>query len=201
MELTKWKPQKVLALEYLIDNPTASQRDVALEAGVSQSTVSNWYKDLGFVETFYDKYMIVYNSKLPKVLDAMVNEAIEGNVQAGRLVLEHSGKLQKNIVIKHESPFERFLKNTEIQGEYEEIFEEDVIKETPKIPTFTEQPLRVMSSPKEKALQKRKEAYQLKKRANKVGLPLLPVGRTSPNVKREWIEKLEEMEKDIDKNV
>jgi predicted transcriptional regulator len=201
MELTKWKPQKVLALEYLIDNPTASQRDVALEAGVSQSTVSNWYKDPGFVETFYDKYMIVYNSKLPKVLDAMVNEAIEGNVQAGRLVLEHSGKLQKNIVIKHESPFERFLKNTEIQGEYEEIFEEDVIKETPKIPTFTEQPLRVMSSPKEKALQKRKEAYQLKKRANKVGLPLLPVGRTSPNVKREWIEKLEEMEKDIDKIV
>lgn len=197
MELTKWKPQKVLALEYLIDNPTASQREVALEAGVSQGTVSNWYKDPGFVETFYDKYMIVYNSKLPKVLDAMVNEAIEGNVQAGRLVLEHSGKLQKNIVIKHESPFERFLKNTEIQGEYEEIFEEDVIKETSKIPTFTEQPLKVMSSPREKALQKRREAYQLKKRAEKVGLTLLPVGRTSPNIKREWMDKLKELEKGI----
>ena len=27
----------------------------------------------------------------------MIREAVEGNVQAGRLVLEHSGKLVKNI--------------------------------------------------------------------------------------------------------
>ena len=201
MEITKWKPQKVLALEYLIDNPTSTQREVATHAGVSVGTVCNWYKDPGFVETFYDRYMIVYNSKLPRVLDAMVKEALEGNVQAGRLVLEHSGKLQKNIVIKHESPFERFLKNTEIQGEFEEITEEDVTREVPKVPTFTEQPLKVMSSPKEKALKKRREAYQLKKRAKKVGLEPLPIGRASPNKKREWKNKLKKLERDIDKNV
>ena len=108
MEITKWKPQKVIALEFLIDNPTAPQHEVATHAGVSQGTISNWYKDPGFVETFYDRYMVTYNSKLPSVLDAMVKEAQLGNVQAERLVLEHSGKLQKNIVIKHESPFERF---------------------------------------------------------------------------------------------
>ena len=34
MDITSWKPQKVLALEYLIDNPTASQREVAGQAGV-----------------------------------------------------------------------------------------------------------------------------------------------------------------------
>ena len=54
MDITSWKPQKVLALEYLIDNPTASQREVAGQAGVTQGTISNWYKDPGFVETFYD---------------------------------------------------------------------------------------------------------------------------------------------------
>ena len=197
MEITKWKPQKVLALEYLIDNPTATQREVASHSGVTPATICNWYKDPGFVETFYDRYMIVYNSKLPKVLDAMVKEAIEGNVQAGRLVLEHSGKLQKNIVIKHESPFERFLKNTEIQGEFEEITEGDIVRDVPKVPTFTEQPLRVMSSPKEKALQKRRDAYQLKKRAEKVGLAPLPIGRVSPNKKREWVEALEDLEKSM----
>ena len=198
MEITKWKPQKVLALEYLIDNPTASQREVATHAGVTQGTISNWYKDPGFVETFYDKYMILYNSKLPSVLDAMVREAMEGNVQAGRLVLEHSGKLQKKVVIKHESPFERFLKNTEVQGDFEEIFEQEDIqvadRKVPKIPTFTEQPLKVFSTKKERKLQKRREAYQLKMRAKKVGMKPLPAGRIAENVKRKWIEALEKLE-------
>ena len=198
MEITKWKPQKVLALEYLIDNPTASQREVATHSGVTQGTISNWYKDPGFVETFYDKYMVLYNSKLPSVLDAMVREAMEGNVQAGRLVLEHSGKLQKKVVIKHESPFERFLKNTEVQGDFEEIFEQEDLqiadREPPKTPTFTEQPLKVFSTKKERKLQKRREAYQLKTRAKKVGLKLLPAGRVSEKIKREWVAKLEELE-------
>ena len=192
MEITKWKPQKVLALEYLIDNPTASQREVATYSGVTQGTISNWYKDPGFVETFYDRYMVVYNSKLPSVLDSMVNEAITGNVQAGRLVLEHSGKLQKNIVIKHESPFERFLKNVEIPGEFEDAEVSD--REIPKAPTFSEQPLRVFSSSRERKLGKRREGYQLKKRAKKVGLEPLPVGRQSLSMKREWVNRLEELE-------
>ena len=192
MEIAKWKPQKVLALEYLIDNPTASQREVATYSGVTQGTISNWYKDPGFVETFYDRYMVVYNSKLPSVLDSMANEAITGNVQAGRLVLEHSGKLQKNIVIKHESPFERFLKNVEIPGEFEDAEVSD--REIPKAPTFSEQPLRVFSSSRERKLGKRREGYQLKKRAKKVGLEPLPVGRQSLSMKREWVNRLEELE-------
>ena len=192
MEIAKWKPQKVLALEYLIDNPTASQREVATYSGVTQGTISNWYKDPGFVATFYDRYMVVYNSKLPSVLDSMVNEAITGNVQAGRLVLEHSGKLQKNIVIKHESPFERFLKNVEIPGEFEDAEVSD--REIPKAPTFSEQPLRVFSSSRERKLGKRREGYQLKKRAKKVGLEPLPVGRQSLSMKREWVNRLEELE-------
>ena len=190
MEITKWKPQKVLALEYLIDNPTAPQHEVADHAGVTQGTISNWYKEPGFVETFYDRYMVLYNSRLPSVLDAMVREAETGNVQAGRLVLEHSGKLQKNIVIKHESPFERFLKTEPVEADYEVIE-----PERPKTPTFTEQPLRVFKTGREKKLGKRREAYKLRKRAEKVGMKTLGVGRHNNTEFNKWLDELERKEK------
>ena len=189
MDLARWKPQKVLALEYLIDNPTAPQQEVADHAGVAQGTISNWYKEPGFVETFYDRYMVLYNSRLPSVLDAMVKEAQTGNVQAGRLVLEHSGKLQKNIVIKHESPFERFLKSTPIEADYEVV-----ASEKPRTPSFTEQPLRVFKTGRDKKLEKRREAYKLRKRANAAGLKPMGVGRHNKSEYNEWIKELERRE-------
>ena len=189
MEITHWKPQKVLALEFLIDNPTAPQHEVADHSGVSQGTISNWYKDPGFVETFYDRYMVTYNSRLPSVLDAMVKEALLGNVQAGRLVLEHSGKLQKNIVIKHESPFERFLKSAPIEADYEVI-----ASEKPKTPSFTEQPLRVFKTGRDKKLEKRREAYKLRKRAERVGMKTLGVGRHNNTEFTEWMNELNRKE-------
>ena len=142
--------------------------------------------------------MVVYNSKLPSVLDAMGKEAVEGNVQAGRLVLEHSGKLQKNIVIKHESPFERFLKNSEIPGEFIDATIEDpevADRDIPKIPTFTEQPLKVFSSSKERKLEKRREAYLLKRRAEKVGLEPLSHGRKTDLERKQWLVELVKLEK------
>ena len=189
MEISRWKPQKVLALEYLIDNPTAPQHEVADHAGVTQGTISNWYKDPGFVETFYDRYMVTYNSRLPSVLDAMVKEAQTGNVQAGRLGLEHSGKLQKNIVIKHESPFERFLKSAPIEADYE-VIEGD----RPQTPTFTEQPLKVFKTGREKKLQKRRESYRLRKRAELVGMKPLGIGRHSRSEFKEWMNELNRKE-------
>ena len=189
MEISRWKPQKVLALEYLIDNPTAPQHEVADHSGVTQGTISNWYKDPGFVETFYDRYMVTYNSRLPSVLDAMVKEAQTGNVQAGRLVLEHSGKLQKNIVIKHESPFERFLKSAPIEADYE-VIEGD----RPQTPTFTEQPLKVFKTGREKKLQKRRESYRLRKRAELVGMKPLGIGRHSRSEFKEWMNELNRKE-------
>jgi hypothetical protein len=40
----------------------------------------------------------------------MIREAEEGNVQAGRLVLEHFGKLDNRVKVQVVSPFEKFLK-------------------------------------------------------------------------------------------
>ena len=100
----------VIAIDLLVNDPEAKITDVAEKAGVTRATVHNWLKDPEFVEVFYQKYMVVFGSRLPTVLNSMVREAEAGNVQAGRLVLEHSGKLIKRVEVKnHQSPFEKFL--------------------------------------------------------------------------------------------
>ena len=93
---THWKTSKVRAVELLVSQPSARIKDVADESGVSSVTIHKWLKDPEFVEVFYQRYMISFGSKLPAVLSSMIKEAEAGNVQAGRLVLEHSGKLIKS---------------------------------------------------------------------------------------------------------
>ena len=210
MEIAKWKPQKVLALEYLIDNPTASQREVATYSGVTQGTISNWYKDPGFVETFYDRYMVVYNSKLPSVLDSMVNEAITGNVQAGRLVLEHSGKLQKNINVTISSPFENWLK--EVKGI--DVEDAEIIDDFGELPprTADNSPLRAKeelnklrngvnkAKTNKKRAEQRKESRKWLKRAKAVGVDKLPARRPTPGQKKKWKDSIILKEKQASKS-
>ena len=85
----KWKPEKSIAIDLLVSNPEALIKDVAEKSGVNSNTIYRWLKDPEFVEVFYQKYMITFGSKLPTVLNSMIREAEAGNVQAGRLVLEH----------------------------------------------------------------------------------------------------------------
>ena len=89
----KLKPAMGVAIDMLVTDPEAKMKDVAEESGVAVSTLQRWMKDPEFVEVFYQKYMVTFGSKLPKILNSMIREAEAGNVQAGRLVLEHSGKL------------------------------------------------------------------------------------------------------------
>ena len=106
----KLKPSMGIAIDMMVTDPEAKIKDVAEEAGVAVSTIQRWMKDPEFVEVFYQKYMVTFGSKLPKILNSMIREAEAGNVQAGRLVLEHSGKLIKRVeVANHKSPFEKFL--------------------------------------------------------------------------------------------
>ena len=95
----KSKPEKVLAVEIFALQPSVTVEEVANKIGVSKNAVKKWRSDPNFLDACYDRYMIEFGSQLPSVLNAMVREAQAGNVQAGRLVLEHSGKLVKNINI------------------------------------------------------------------------------------------------------
>ena len=120
----KKNPSKVLAVELLAFNPEMSLQQIADKVGVSMSSIKKWKASPEFVDAVYDLYMTQFGLEIPQVLDAMIREAKAGNVQAGRLILEHSGKLVKNINITIDSPFENFLKNI---PNAEVIQDEDII--------------------------------------------------------------------------
>ena len=180
---------------------------MAEASDVSIGTVANWLKEPVFVEAFYDRYMIVFGSKLPSVLNSMVREALEGNVQAGRLVLEHSGKLVKNVHIKHESPFEKFIaaesvKDT-VDAEFKEVIAEEISKELPERNKENDSPhKRVMRETKrikevkehEKSKKGQRDNYELRKRAERVGLKPLKRGRPTKYDRKIWMKELEKRE-------
>ena len=69
-----WKPTKVRTIELLVSEPSTKIGDIAVEVGVSKSTIHLWLKDPEFVEVFYQKYMVSFGSKLPNVLNSMIRD-------------------------------------------------------------------------------------------------------------------------------
>ena len=206
--IEKWKPQQILLLEYLIENPSATRKDMAEVSQCGVDKVGAWLKDPIFVEAFYDRYMIVFGSKLPSVLNAMLREAQEGNVQAGRLVLEHSGKLDKNVHIKHESPFEKFIAAEKgfvtVDAEFDEDILVELAEELPERIEENDHPTvrskkekkRIVGKQKkiEQEKKRQRDAYKLRKRAEKVGLKPLKGGRPTGYDRKRWLKELEKRE-------
>ena len=151
----------------------------------------------------------------------MIEEAKMGNVQAGRLILEHFGKLENRIKIQVESPFEKFMKvdaddaefidmdddTKEVLNQVASVMDVDSI-ELPKRNPLNDQPKKRMEEEKKrvdklsfKSVKKNKikkeqnSRYLIRKRAKAVGLDLLPPGRHSKGTRDNWMEKLEKMEK------
>ena len=187
-----WKSSKVRAVEYMTAYPSANIKEVAEEAGVTKNTIHLWLRDPEFVEVFYQKYMISFGSKLPSILNAMIREAEAGNVQAGRLVLEHSGKLIKRVEINnYQSPFEKFLDKDgkEVSGDIEDaeftVMPERPIVEKKKKMKTKSQELQEIKKKKE-TLQKRREASKWRRRAVRAGVELLPRGRKTKLQLKTW---------------
>ena len=101
---------RLIALELLAIDPGMSQKNLAAKLGVQRQTIAAWCSDPLFIDAWYKRFMEVAGSELPNVVSAMIREAKEGNVQAGRLILEHFGKLDTRVKIQVESPFEKFMK-------------------------------------------------------------------------------------------
>jgi AcrR family transcriptional regulator len=178
--------------------PSAKMEEVAEEAGVNKQTVYLWLRDPEFVEVFYQKYMVSFGSKLPSILNAMIREAEAGNVQAGRLILEHSGKLIKRVEVNnHISPFEKFL-DKEVPSDFKEEVEEAEFTVLPQRPTIPEKKEKSKTKSQElkelydkkRYLKKRREAQQWRKRATKSGIDLLQRGRKTESQMRNWHDKI-----------
>ena len=201
------KPEKALAIDVLVTNPEAKIQDVANKAGVTKATIHNWLKDPEFVEVFYQKYMITFGAKLPNILNSMIREAEAGNVQAGRLVLEHSGKLIKRVeVANHKSPFEKFLTSQVADMQEVEVLDADfddleievlpqrpIIDKPPKKKT-KQQSLRELNA-KERKNKKRREARRWRERAEAIGIERPKQGSQSPAQSKAWQEKVINREK------
>ena len=196
----KLKPAMGVAIDMLVTNPEAEIKDVAEKSGVTRATIHNWMKDPEFVEVFYQKYMVTFGAKLPKILNSMIREAEAGNVQAGRLVLEHSGKLIKRVeVANHKSPFEKFLSSDSSDMKEVEVLDADyeVFPQRPEVP---EKPItKTELTQKQRALnkknKKRREARRWRERAERVGVSPPKKGRQTPAQRKAWQDKIAKREK------
>ena len=211
-KLQKYDQIKKVAVEHFATNPGITVKDLALELGINERTIVVWRTDPNFMDAVYERYMVLFGGELPSVLNAMIREAKSGNVQAGRLVLEHSGKLVKNINVTVDSPFEKYLKSVDI----EDVEDAEIIEAMEDIPIIESLPERDDENPdvrnkrenkqidealkKEQYSQKRKEWYKWNKRAKAVGVEPLSARRPTKGQRKTWEDKIIKREKGNGKN-
>jgi len=220
MNIKKYEPNKLIAIELISTNPSIHQKTLAEKIGVDERTVRNWLTDPDFIDEIYKRYMEVSGIELPAVIKSMIEEAKLGNVQAGRLILEHFGKLEHRIKVQVESPFEKFIRmdgedaefvdiNEKEQEEMDlvskimdmediELPERDIANSSPRLREKNEKKTLKQSTikqiKKEKVKKQLNNAYRLRKRAEAVDLKLLGAGRQSKGAREKWLEKLERLE-------
>ena len=196
------------AVELYALQPDITASEVATAIGVSKDLIYIWRKNPNFVDAIYNRYMVEFGRELPAVLQAMIREAKAGNVQAGRLILEHSGKLVKNVNITVDSPYEKYLKSEKVEIEYEDAEVEEIIGSIPEIKEDlpernTEDQNKRAEREKndikkeisnQKRNKKRRELYNWQKKAEKLGVPPLPAKRPTPAQKEAWINEIKAKE-------
>ena len=195
------------AVEIYATNPDLPHQQVADMLGINFKTLAKIRKDPNFWEKVYEYYMQTFEGSVVSVLMAAVREAVAGNVQAQRLVLEHSGKLQKNINITIDSPFEKWMKQSDGEIKIDNAEDGEIVSDLEAIsPEFANLPERSAdNTPKQamdelKKLRKaqnkakaninrnklRREQHKWLKRAELAGIDPLPRKRPTAGQKKTW---------------
>ena len=200
----KENPHKEAAIQLFAFNHGITAQEVANKVGVSHRMIRHWRQDPEFHLAVYNCYMNEFDSKLPSILDSMVREAQAGNVQAGRLILEHSGKLVKNVNVTIDSPYEKFLKSEKAEFEVVDAEVEEIVDSIPDISVdlpervVEDQRKRVVKEKKkiqsakkiEERKRKRREWYKWNERAKKAGVEPLPARRPTPAQRKAWEQQI-----------
>ena len=201
------------AVEIYATEPEVTHQQVADKLGINVKTLMRIRRDPNFWAKVYEHYMVTFEGDVVNVLKATVREATAGNVQAQRLVLEHSGKLQKNINITIDSPFEKWM--AKLEGGVEITDAEIVDVDVDTMPEFSELPPRTADNSPFRAKEElnklqnsvnkaktsknrnelRREQYKWVKRAEAVGVKPLSAKRPTPGQKKAWQEKIIAKEK------
>jgi hypothetical protein len=203
-------PAKSLAIEMFATQPSMNIEEVALRCSVPKETIYEWRRNDNFMELIYKRYMVKFGGDLPLVLEAALREAKAGNVQAMRLVLEHSGKLVKNVNVTIDSPFEKFLKKIDHIEDAEILDDEEVndlanecisyLPEEEELPPRNEDSQRKRVFSEKKSLEtsikedkkrieynkQQKEWYSWKKRAKAIGVEPLKAKRPTKGQRVAW---------------
>ena len=175
------------AVDIYATTPNVQHKDVADELGINYKTLLKLRKDADFWKKVWDTYLVTYEADVLDVCRSMVREALAGNTSAGRLVLEHSGKLQKNINITISSPFERWLAN-EDRKQLEPSKEINYI-EAEIVPVEIQQEFNHIDKQlikKKEWLERRRELHSWYKRAEAVGIAPLPAKRPTKGQRMDW---------------
>ena len=203
------------AIELMASRPGLKTGEAAEALNCTTETIRAYRRDPAFNDAVYSRFMEISGGKLIDVVDSMIREATQGNVQAATLVLKHYGKLEDKITLRIESPFEKFLKIGNI--DYAEVVEETdavnigkavaITSHLPERDESNDRPLKKTRAENKKvrAIQhgtykqekrtiRRKKALNLRMRAEKVGMDMLPAGRQRKNVREEWVKELESRE-------
>ena len=173
------------AVDIYATTPNVQHNFVADELGISYKTLLKLRKNADFWKKVWDTYLVTYEADVLDVCRSMVREALAGNTSAGRLVLEHSGKLQKNINITISSPFEQYLESQ--QGKQLEPSKE--IIEAELVPVEIKREFNHIDSElvkKKAVLEKRRELYSWSRRAEAVGIAPMPPKRPTKGQRLEW---------------
>ena len=208
----KWVP----VIELHTQDLNLSWKQISDETGISYYTIQYWTKLPEFMTACYDHYMQTHGNKAQYVIEALYNEALEGNVRAIELYLKHTGKYVEKKVheIAPGDKFMEFVKGKELPNSVEEaeIVQDPMLEVQNKVHDKVHEPNKVHTTIKEENnnIEKAKKTYKkykvnkerrnallrLKRRAKRVGLASLPNGRPSKTEKAKWIVKLEKLEEE-----
>ena len=219
LKKTKKMMARTEAIELFANNVKIDNKTVAEKVGISAPTLRYWLSDPDFSETLYKRYMEIAGCEIPSVIQSMIEEAKLGNVQAGRLVLEHFGKLVPKLEVQI-SNFEKFLDAEEVEfsevknghidsldllsetigTDGSELPERDISNNHPIAREYEERnrikKIEKQLESKKTIKQKQNDRYHIRKRADVVGLELLPPGRHSKSQRQSWMNKLTKLERE-----
>ena len=206
--------QREKAIELFATNPDIEAKRVAELLDVHPMVIYNLRRDPNFHIQVQDRFMTELENDIPSMVAALRREVLAGNVQATRLMFEYMNKLQKNINITIDSPFETWMKKEGFGDAVDAEIIEDM-EEFKELPPRTDknnhlvihkERLKVQNAPKkERSLashnKTRREQYRWVKRAKAVGVEKLPGKRPTPGQKKAWQDKVIAAEGKLSKSV
>ena len=199
--------KRKMAIELCAMQPEITNKDLATKLGISYKRACAWRNDPKFIEKAVDRFVEICGNEIPLVMKALIREAKEGNTRAAEIFLKQVGRLQDTVTVRIEAPFMQHLKQKEGSIDIEDITDLSEVVEFEELPprdSKNDKPAKVVNKDfkdtrkvikKAKKNANRNERYELRRRAEKVGMDPLPPGRPHPAKRKAWLKKLRKLER------